>query len=802
MRGWIQGSIFGVLCLLLCASIPNSESGSSGWRGFSTIHVSVVDVLHKQPLSGAVVRVKGWDLTGITDPQGYVVLRGVSVTTFPEVVVSKPGYMTTSEMRLSWSPDLHLTVGMPMMEQLEKADSVIRDPRTLDPHRKQDWAGDVPSPKANLPVDPRVPLNAGITYPIPANIKVKMNDGSIVTMPLEEYLKGVLPKEIGTSFPEAAKRAQAIAARTYTIQYTGGGAKAICITTQCQVWGTTKYASTSKAVDDTKGQVAVYVGSNATYKGKLAGGYFAASCGGSTINIEDKWGYRPFCRAKPCIENKGSACNVVCSPSTCGGGRCSSSHATCWGIFGHRIGLCQRGAQSMAKCGKSYIDIVKHYYHDTEIANLSSSSNPVDNAKMVGQGASPNATIYPKQKFNKYWTLENTGNTTWTASGKYSLVRTSGNAMGGPASITLGSAEKIAPNQQKKFAADFVAPDNAGTYSSKWQMDHNGKKFGPVLTLSLTTKDRPPTCKDEDGDGFFAAATGCPEPFDCNDKDKTIFPGAREICGNNKDEDCKDGDAKCPATCVDNDKDGYFVQKDGCPGPYDCNDNDNTVFPGAREICGNNKDEDCQGGDLACSSQCVDNDKDGYYAQSEGCQQTPYDCNDNEKSIHPGAVEVCGNSIDEDCQGGDRPCGNTNSNNTNTNTNSNGTTKKKLGEQGCTKNSDCETNFCVQYRSTAICSQPCSETGQSSCAQGFVCFQKTACWPEPGYQLPLKGCVQDSDCGEGSMCFNGRCAAGISARGAGCSCSAAASSTTPVGFLFALLGLLLAVGWRRWSLIR
>lgn len=797
MRGLLKGSVLLALALLMCASIPGSQTGTSSWKGSSALHVSVVDVMTQKPLEGAVVKVKGWDLTGITDAQGQVTLRGFSISVFPEVSVSKKGYMTTSEMRLSWKSDMQISVALPPMEKLQQADGLIRDPATLDPHRKQEWVGRSLAPPARLPQDPRVPMNAGITYPIPANIKVKMNDGRIVTMPLEEYLKGVLPKEIGTSFPEEAKRAQAIAARTYTIQYTNGGSKAICITTQCQVWSTTKYASTSKAVDDTKGQVAVYIGSNSTYKGKLAGGYFAASCGGSTINVEQKWSFRPFLRAKPCVENKGTACNVVCSPSTCGGGRCPSSHATCWGIFGHRIGLCQRGAQSMAKCGKTYVQIVKHYYTDTEIANLS--NNPYNDAKMVGQGATPNSTIYPKQKFNKYWTLQNTGNTTWTAADKYSLVRVSGNAMGGPAKISLGSSDKIAPQQQKKFAADFVAPDSPGTFKSTWQMDQNGKKFGPVLTLQLTTKARPPTCKDADGDGFSAPGDGCPKPYDCNDNDKTVFPGAREICGNNKDEDCQGGDQPCPSTCVDNDKDGYFVKKDGCPGPYDCNDNDKTVFPGAREICGNNKDEDCQGGDLACSSQCVDNDQDGYYAQAPNCQG-PFDCNDNDKSINPGAVEVCGNNVDEDCQGGDRACGNTNTNNSNTN--NNGSTKKKLGEQGCKANSECETNFCVKYRDISMCSQPCKDAGKSTCSNGYICFQKVACWPEPGYLLPIKNCTKDEECGDGSMCFSGRCADGIKPSGGGCGCTTVNANMPGLGELLALLMLLVALGWRRWKVVQ
>jgi len=46
---------------------------------------------------------------------------------------------------------------------------------------------------------------------------------------------------------------------------------------------------------------------------------------------------------------------------------------------------------------------------------------------------------------------------------------------------------------------------------------------------------------------------------------------------------------------------------------------------------------------------CTDWDGDGYYIQS-GCG-TVVDCNDADSAVHPGATEVCGNSIDNDCDG-------------------------------------------------------------------------------------------------------------------------------------------------------
>jgi hypothetical protein len=89
----------------------------------------------------------------------------------------------------------------------------------------------------------------------------------------------------------------------------------------------------------------------------------------------------------------------------------------------------------------------------------------------------------------------------------------------------------------------------------------------------------------------------------------------------------------------DDDHDGVTV------GHGDCDDHNNTIFPGASEICGDGIDQDCDGADEACP---VDNDGDGY--------TDDVDCNDNDAAINPGATEVCGDGIDQDCDGSDTSC--------------------------------------------------------------------------------------------------------------------------------------------------
>ncbi|MDH3972769.1 MAG: MopE-related protein [Deltaproteobacteria bacterium] len=167
-----------------------------------------------------------------------------------------------------------------------------------------------------------------------------------------------------------------------------------------------------------------------------------------------------------------------------------------------------------------------------------------------------------------------------------------------------------------------------------------------------------PGCIDNDGDGHdagfatYSGGTNCTWS-DCNDNDPNIYPGAAEICGNNIDENCNGmSDDSCAIDCsiYDTDGDGFygFSLYTGQCYPSDCNDNDPLIYPYATEICGNGIDENCNGNfDDTCPPP--DNDGDGFNAD--------YDCNDNDPNIYPGAAEICGNGIDENCNGQfDDPC--------------------------------------------------------------------------------------------------------------------------------------------------
>lgn len=104
---------------------------------------------------------------------------------------------------------------------------------------------------------------------------------------LEDYLMGVVPREVLPEWPMASLKAQAIAARTYTVaslKKHGSANFDLCPTTHCQVYGgiLVEHQKTNRAVSETAGQVI-------TYKGKIISAFYHASSGGATEDAVDIW---------------------------------------------------------------------------------------------------------------------------------------------------------------------------------------------------------------------------------------------------------------------------------------------------------------------------------------------------------------------------------------------------------------------------------------------------------------------------------------------------------------------------------
>jgi len=113
---------------------------------------------------------------------------------------------------------------------------------------------------------------------------------------IEEYLYGVLKKEISPGWPSEALKAQAVAARTFAIfnmnKYIDKGYN-ICASTNSQAYGGVNHEDplTNKAVDETRGIIMVY-------KGEPINAVYHSDSGGYTENSENVWGsFLPYLRS-------------------------------------------------------------------------------------------------------------------------------------------------------------------------------------------------------------------------------------------------------------------------------------------------------------------------------------------------------------------------------------------------------------------------------------------------------------------------------------------------------------------------
>ncbi len=115
----------------------------------------------------------------------------------------------------------------------------------------------------------------------------------VVKLPLEQYLKGVIPYEIGGDAPLEALKAQAVAARSEAVvalesgMYSGPGYD-LTSDVECQVFSGNKRRTknSDRAVAQTRGITL-------SEQGKVINAYYASNCGGASEIIKYVWPDRP-----------------------------------------------------------------------------------------------------------------------------------------------------------------------------------------------------------------------------------------------------------------------------------------------------------------------------------------------------------------------------------------------------------------------------------------------------------------------------------------------------------------------------
>ncbi len=124
-------------------------------------------------------------------------------------------------------------------------------------------------------------------------------------VPLEEYLRGVVPAELGPAqYPAVeALKAQAVAARTYSFMKSAHAADGFdrCALPHCQVYAgaSAEHALSDRAISESAGLIL-------TFEGAPAHAYFSSTCGGHTEAIENVFGEEslPYLRGVPCYPEK------------------------------------------------------------------------------------------------------------------------------------------------------------------------------------------------------------------------------------------------------------------------------------------------------------------------------------------------------------------------------------------------------------------------------------------------------------------------------------------------------------------
>lgn len=125
------------------------------------------------------------------------------------------------------------------------------------------------------------------------HLELKMVNGQLMAvnhLNLEEYLYSVVPSEMPASWPMEGLKAQAVAARTYTLRRLGGGEYDVCATVLSAVYRgiAAEHVRSTQAVHATRGEIL-------TWQGEIIDAVYSSNVGGHTESSAQVWGgERPY----------------------------------------------------------------------------------------------------------------------------------------------------------------------------------------------------------------------------------------------------------------------------------------------------------------------------------------------------------------------------------------------------------------------------------------------------------------------------------------------------------------------------
>lgn len=161
---------------------------------------------------------------------------------------------------------------------------------------------------------------------------------------IEDYVRGVTPAEMPSSWNMEALKAQAIAVRSYAIANLGKHASQgfdLLDSTMDQVYNgvLAETSATNKAVDETKGLVL-------TYNNKIISTMYSASAGGQTKSALQAWGNDiPYLQSVKSFDDE-------------------------TGLRGHGVGMTQYGAKNLADMGYNAYQILAYFYTGAHFARI------------------------------------------------------------------------------------------------------------------------------------------------------------------------------------------------------------------------------------------------------------------------------------------------------------------------------------------------------------------------------------------------------------------------------------------------